>query len=429
MADKKLLKNLSIFDPELFSLLKESHTKQQSMLSLMPTANAISPFSTYLMSSAFASEFLDHHFKEHHGRLEKLAEKRFRELFKADHAIVRVESHAAASRVVLQALCDNGDNILSFNLRKKEHCTGESMRYNFIKFALEPDTLEIDFEKLLKQAKECRPKLIIYSPTNYPKNIDCLKLHDIARTVEARLYIDIGQNAGLIAAGTLPSPVPYADVVTFAANDALHGPQSGIILCKEELAETMDRAVIDTGHFNLKKNMLAAFAMVAKEALTDEYKAYAEEVLLNAKALEEGVRNANSETLLSPTENHLVLVKIPEEQDGETLAAKFAEAGLLVKPERLLTADDNISFPILRLSTLSATTRALTQKEMEEVGWHIGAFLHSPQDKESIKAIARMIKRMVESLPIFAEDWLPELESIDHGKADMAMNAMIHFGV
>lgn len=428
MADKKLLKNMSIFDPELFALLKESHNKQQTCLSLMPTDNAISPFSTYLMGSSLASEFYDHHFKEHHGRIEKLAESRFRELFKADHAIVRVESHAAASRVVLLALCQNGDTILSFNLRKSEHCTGENMKYNFVKFALEPDTLEIDFDKLLKQAKECKPKLIIYSPTNYPKNIDYLKLRDIAKTVDAKLYIDIGQNAGLIAAGTLPSPVPYADVITFAANDALHGPQSGIILCKQDLAETLNRAVINTGHFNLKKNMLAAFAMVAKEAQTDEYKAYTEEVVANARALEEGVKNANTEVLLSPTENHLVLVKIPEGQNGEELAAKFAEGGLLVKPETLMTSDDNISFPILRLSTLSATTRALTPKEMEDVGWHIGEFLHSPQDKESIKTINKMIKRMVEALPIFAEDWLPELESIEHGKADMTLNAMIHFG-
>lgn len=427
MAEKKLLQNMSIFDPELFELLKESHIKQQSCLSLMPTDNAISPFSRYLMGSSLASEFYDHHFKEHHGRIEKMAEKRFRELFKADHAIVRVESHAAASRVVLQALCQNGDTILSFNLRKKEHCTGDSMQFNFIKFALEPDTLEIDFDKLLTQAKERKPKLIIYSPTNYPKNIDYLKLRDIAKAVDAKLYIDIGQNAGLIAAGTLPSPVPYADVVTFAANDALHGPQSGIILCKKELADTMDKAVINTGHFNLKKNMLAAFAMVAKEALTDEYKAYTEEVISNAKALEQGVKNANGEVVLSPTENHLVLVRIPDGQNGDELAAKFAEGGLLVKPELLMTSDDNISYPILRLSSLSATTRALTPKEMEEVGWHIGEFLRCPQDSESIKTISKMIKRMVESLPIFAEDWLPELESIDNSKSEVDVNAMIYF--
>lgn len=427
MADKKLIKNLELFDPELFALVKESHSKQKTTLSLMPTSNAISPFSTFLMGSSLSNEFYDHHFKEHHSRIEKMAEDRFCELFKADHAIVRVESHAAASRVVLQGLLTNGDTILSFNLRKREHCTGENMQYNFVKFALEPDTLEIDFDKLLKQAKDVRPKLIIFSPTNYPKEIDYLRLYEVAKVVEAKLYIDIGQNAGLIAAGTLKSPVPYADVITFAANDALHGPQSGIILCKKALADTLDKAVINTGHFNLKKNMLAAFAMVAKEAQTEEYIEYTKEVIRNAQALEEGVKNANAEVILSPTENHLVLVRLPDEENGEELAAKFAEGGLFVKPEILMTMDDNISYPILRLSSLSATTRALTPKEMEEVGWHIGAFLQSPQDKESIKQIAKMIRRMVESLPIFAEDWLPELESIDTGKNDRAMQAMLHF--
>ena len=429
MADKKLLKNLAIFDPEIFALLEESHVNRQTMLSLMPTDNAISPFSTLLMGSSLASEFYDHHYKGHHGRLEKLAEKRFAELFNAEHAIVRVESHAAASRVVLQAICEKNDRILSFNLRKREHCTGDIMTYDFIKFALEPNTFEIDFEKLAKQANEVKPKLIIYSPTNYPKNIEYGKLAAIAKEAGATLWVDVGQNAGLVAAKVVPSPVPFADVVTFAANDALHGPQSGVILCKNHLAEKMDKTVLDTGHFNMKKNMLAAFAMVAKEAMTDEYRAYAKEVVTNAKALEEGLHNAGVETLCSPTENHLVLAKIPETQDATTLQQRFAECGLLVKAENLMTSDENVNFPILRLSSLNATTRALTPEEMEEVGWGIGAFINSPQDENSVKTLKKMIRRMVETLPIFAEDWLPALESVEQGKADMAINAMIHFRV
>ena len=429
MSNEKLLHNLKTFDPELWEVLQTSLTRQLNTLSLIPTTNAASPFASYLRGSTLGNDFLDHHAAEHCSKLEKMAIRRACALFRAEHAIVRIGNPAVASRVVLQALAHPEDTILSFNLRKQEHCTGSQMQYRFVKFGVEPDTLTIDFGKVRALAHQYRPKIIIFSPVNYPKNIDYAELRKISDEVGAYLWIDLGQNSGLVAAGKIDSPVPYADVATFAASDALHGPQSGIILSKQRFAELLDQTVIDTGHVSLKKNVLAALVVIFREATCEEYGDYAQQVLDNARALERGLKKAGCHLLCSPTENHLVLLHLPESQNGLQAAENLKQAGLLVKPEVLMTADDSISYPILRLSSLDATTRSLQEEDMEKVGQTLGDFLHSPQDSAAQKAVSKVIRKMVENLPLFSEDWLPELESMSEDDADIAMQAMVHWRI
>ena len=426
MDNKKLLRRLKEFDPELWDLLKENTDRQKSMLSLIPTDSAASPFSSYLKGSTLGNDFIGHYSFEHRSRAEILATKRACKLFKAEHAIVRTGNLIAASRVVLQALMKNGDTILSFNLRKKEHCTGELMNYNFVKFAIEPDTFMIDMEKVRKLARLRRPKMIIYSPVNYPHNVDYKKLRGIADEVNAILWVDIGQNSGLVATEEIPSPVAYSDIVTFAASDALHGPQSGIILCKKKFADTLEQAVIDTGHASLKKNVLAALAVTFLEADCDEYKDYARQIILNARALEKGLKSANADVLCSPTENHLVLVKLNSRQNPKLIVDKLAQGRLLVKAETLMTSNENISYPVLRLSSLDPTTRALYEEDMFTVGRTLGEFLKSPQNSIAIKAVDAIIKELVETLPIFSEEWLPGAEISHEVDSDLMMKAMIY---
>ena len=429
MTDEKLLRNLEQFDPELWEALHSALARQISTLSLIPTTNAASPFASYLKGSTLGNDFMDYTAAEHRSRLEKMAARRACTLFGADHAIVRTGNHVAASRVVFHALAKTGDTILSFNLRKQEHCTGEQMQYNFVKFGIEPDNFRIDFDKLRALAREHRPSVIIYSPVNYPYNIDCAELRRIADEVNAILWIDLGQNSGLVAAGKMPSPVPYADVATFAASDALHGPQSGIILAKKKWAAILDQAVIDTGHLSLKKNVLASLVITFREAACDEYKDYAEQTLINARALESGLKDAGAEVLCSPTENHLVLLRLPTNRPGVLTAENLEAAGLLVKPDTLMTANDNISYPILRLSSLDATTRSLQADDMRKVGQILANFLQSSQDAATIRTTGKFIKRLVEDLPLFSEEWLPELEISGDEDADLVMKAMVHWSI
>ncbi len=429
MNNKKLLKQLQAFDPDLWNLLHEALNRQLSTLSLIPTDSAASPFSSYLKGSVLGNDFIGYHTVEHYGRLETMAAKRACEIFNAEHAVVRTGNLIAASRVVLLALLKNGDTILSFNLRKQEHCTGNQMQYNFIKFAIEPDTLRIDFEKVRNLAIQNKPKMIIYSPVNYPHNIDYSKLREIADEVGAYLWIDLGQNAGLIATGKIPSPIPFSDVATFAASDALHGPQTGVILSKKNLAEILDKAVIETGHASLKKNVLAALAITFREATCDGYKEYSDQVLKNARALEKGLKKTNVELLCSPTENHLVLVRLPNHQTANEAVEKLSKGGLLVKGEKLLTSNSNISFPVLRLSSLDPTTRSLNEDDMFVVGETLGNFLNSPRDERAVESVAEIIKEMVEALPLFSDEWLPDAE-ISHGyDPDLMMKAMVYWSI
>ena len=429
MIGKTLFKNLSKFDPDLFDLLKNSLDRQIATLSLIPTDNAASPLSQYLKGSALGNDFIAHNSVEHYSRLEKLAAQRACDLFSAEHAIVRTGNLVAASRVVLQALAKPNDKILSFNLRKSEHCTGAQMQYNFIKFALEPDSLKLNFDKVRYLAMRNRPTLIIYSPVNYPHNIDYKKLRAIADEVGAKLWIDLGQNSGLIATKKIPSPVPYADVATFAASDALHGPQNGIILSTNELADHLEQMVIDTGHVSLKKNVLAALAVSFREAACEEYDDYAQQVLDNARALEKGLLQTGAEVLFNPTENHLVIVRLPDDQDCSKVVDRLAQGGLLVKAETLMTSSENVNYQVLRLSSLDPTTRSLSAEDMFTVGLVLGEFLKSPQDSQAIKSVESVIEEMVENLPLFSEDWLPEEEIIREADNDIMMKTMVYWNM
>ena len=429
MIGKTLFKNLGNFDPDLFNLLKNSLDRQIATLSLIPTDNAASPLSQYLKGSALGNDFIGHNSVEHYSRLEKLAAQRACDLFKAEHAIVRTGNLVAASRVVLQALAKPNDTILSFNLRKSEHCSGSQMQYKFIKFALEPDTLKLNFDKVRYLAMRNKPSLMIYSPVNYPHNINYKKLRSIADEVGANLWIDLGQNSGLIAANKIASPVKYADVATFAASDALHGPQNGIILSKNKLADHLETMVIETGHVSLKKNVLAALAISLREAACEEYDDYAQQVLDNARALEKGLQQAGVDVLFAPTENHLVIVRLPDGQDGSIVADKLAQGGLLVKAEQLMTSSDSITYPVLRLSSLDPTTRSLGADDMFTVGLVLGEFLKSSKDERAIKAVESVIEEMVENLPLFSEDWLPEAEIVREADSDLMMKTMVYWNM
>lgn len=422
MQNQNLTESLAAFDPEIYGLLQEEVQKQRFTLSLLPTSNAVSPFSAYLKGSIFGNGYLDHHAVQSHIKLEKIAEERAAKLFGADHAIVRISDIAAASRVVFHALCMDGDTVLSFNRRKSEHCSGEHLHFEFISFSIEPDTEVIDLERVKQIAEARKPRLIIYSPVNYPLHLDYKALRAIADSVGAYLWVDIGQNAGCVAAGCSPSPVPYADVVTFPTGDSLRGPQSAVILTTAKLAEMMDKTVLDTGHSMVKKNVLAALATTFLEAGSEAFKAYCQQVLKNARAFEKGLREAGIQTLCGDTENHLILARIPADKDAHVIAEKLGEAGFLVKHDEMLTADASLTFPVLRLSVLDPTTRALKEMALQTAGRVIGEFILSAADEAAIQKARTQVRAMLMSKPLFSDEWLPANINLTPGYGQKDLN-------
>lgn len=407
--------SLERFDPEIYDLLQEEIRRQRYLLSLLPTSNAISPLAACLKGSIFGNTYLDHHAASGKVELEKIASRRACRLFGSEHAIVRISNISTASRVVFYALAKPHDTVLSFNLRKQEHCTGENLDFNFVKFGISPDTQTIDLDELERIATAAKPRLIIYSPVNYPKQMDYRRLRTIAGKVGAFLWVDIGQNAGAVAAGAAPSPVPYADVVTCPTNDSLHGPQGALILTTKELAGRLEQTVLDTGHTSVKKNMLAALATALREAGTPVFKEYCEQVQKNALALEKGLQKAGVKVLCAPTETHLVIVGLPADAKDEETCDKLNAAGFLVKTDHVPSGAEDTLLPALRLSSLAPTTRGLTEQQMEDAGTLLGEFLLSPQSEENARAVRQRIYALLSEMPLFSEAWLPP-------KADSAVS-------
>lgn len=408
MQIQTLTESLAAFDPEIYALMQEEIQKQRYTLSLLPTSNAVSPFSAYLKGSIFGNGYLDHHAAQSQVKLEEIAAARAEQLFGADHAIVRIADIATASRVVFHGLLkEEGGTVLSFNRRKQEHCTGGWMDFDFVNFSIEPDTELIDLEHVARIAKARRPRLIIYSPVNYPRKLDLARLRAIADEVGAYLWIDIGQNAGAVAAGVATSPFPAADVVTFPTNDSLHGPQSAVILTTQALAGRMDQAVLDTGHGLVKKNVLAALATTFLEAGTAPFRACCEQVLKNARALEKGLHDAGAGTLCGQTDSHLVLARLPEDAAPEEFAQKLNEAGFMVKADCMMTADEGLAFPILRLSALDPTTRGMKETSLQTVGRVLGEFLLSARDAAAVQKARAQIRALLLDKPLFSDEWVP----------------------
>lgn len=405
MKKELLLSKLQAFDPEIFALLQDEIQRQRYMLSLVPNNNAMSPFAYYLEGSLLANSAFDaHNPLSSSVNLEELAIKRAKKLFGSEHAIVRLGNIGAASRVVCLALLEPESRVLSFNLRKHEHCKG--LNFTFRNFGIDAKKQTLDWDEVERTAKEAKPHMIIFSPVSYPRNANYRRLSEIAQKVGAYLWVDIGQSVGLVAAGLLPSPVPFADVVTFPTNDSLHGPDGAIVLSTKEVSKKLDEAVINTGHTSLHINHMAALAAALLEAGTETFRQYGKQVLANSKELEHALEKNEIPLLCDGTDTHLVLPLLSSELQKTDMTEYMAKAGFQVKEDRVPTMAQDVFLPALRLSSLTPTIRSLKEKEIAEVGALLGSALKKKLPDAELEAMRNRIATLVMNKPIFSEEWL-----------------------
>ena len=425
MKKEKLLSSLQAFDPEIFALLQEEIQRQRYMLSLVPNNNAMSPFAHYLEGSLLANSAFDtQNSMASSMNLEELAIKRAKRLFNSEHAIVRLGNIGAASRVVCLALLEPNSRVLSFNLRKQEHCKGLS--FTFKNFGIDAKKHVLDWDEVEQRAEETRPQLIIFSPVSYPRNANYRRLAEIAHKAGAYLWVDIGQSVGLVAAGILPSPVPFADVVTFPTNDSLHGPDGAIVLSTKEIGDRLDAAVINTGHTSLHINHMAALAAALLEASTETFRQYGKQVLANSKALEHALEKHSLPLLCDGTDTHLVLPLLSPELAAIDITAYMGKAGFQVKADRVPTMQMEQFLPALRLSSLTPTIRALKEKEIAEVGALLGKTLQKVLSDEELEAIRNQIATLVMNKPIFSEEWLTSSKIAAHAFYNSSNSSAAH---
>jgi len=408
MKKKELLNHLKSFDEEIFTLLEDEEQRQRYTLSFLPNTNAMSPFAAYLEGSILTNSIFDHHDETTSGgiHLESIVQTRARTLFGSDHAIVRLGSIASASRVVFQGLLQPGDCVLSFNLRKKDHSTGLS--YVFENYGIDPSTQQIDWGEVRAHAERVRPRLIIFSPVSYPRTVDYRILYEIAQSVDAYLWVDISQCVGLVAAGLLPSPVALADVVTFSTSESLRGPDGAVILCKRDIAACMDAAIVNTGHVALHMNHLAALGVVLREAASEKFRRYGEQVLKNAEVLARALADHGASVLCGGTDTHLVLASATGSVNMDEASNVINRMGIRVRVEDIPTMNPGLFLHALRLSTSNPTTRSLKEEDMAYIGLLLAKPLTQILSPEEIEQSHQEIVALVKDSPIASEEWLGE---------------------
>ena len=369
-------------DPEVAEAMGKELGRQRRNLELIASENIVSPAVIAAMGSVLTNKYAEGYpGKRYYGGceyvdvVEEIARKRACELFGADHANVQPHSGAQANFAVYFALLKPGDTVLGMSLAEGGHLTHGSpvnmsgSYYNFVSYGVDPVTHRIDYDKLAQQAMEVKPKLIVAGASAYPRIIDFERLHQIAKDCGAYLMVDMAHIAGLVAAGEHPNPVPWADIVTTTTHKTLRGPRGGMILCKEEFAKAIDKAVFPGTQGGPLMHIIAAKAVCFGEALKPEFKEYQHRVVENAKALAAGLTNRGLKLVSGGTDNHLMLLDL----SGMEITGKELEKRL---DEVYITANKNTvpneqRSPFitsgLRLGTPAVTTRGLDTADMDVI--------------------------------------------------------------
>ena len=386
MVDKNI-GFITDYDPELGAAMGAELARQRRGIELIASENFVSEPVMAAMGSILTNKYAEGYpGKRYYGGcecvdvVENIARERACKLFGAEHANVQPHSGAQANMAVYFALLKPGDTVLGMNLAHGGHLTHGSpvnmsgSYFHFVPYGVDSETGRINYEKLREIALEAKPKLIVAGASAYPRIIDFEKIAAVAKEVGAYFMVDMAHIAGLVAAGLHPSPVPYADVVTTTTHKTLRGPRGGMILCREELAKQIDKAIFPGTQGGPLMHIIAAKAVCFGEALKPEFKTYQEQILKNAKALEKSLLAEGFDLVSGGTDNHLLLVDLrPMNITGKELEHRLVEVYITVK-KNAIPHDPQSPFITsgIRVGTPAATSRGLKEEDMAVVGHLIG---------------------------------------------------------
>ncbi len=369
-------------DREIADLIEEETKRQQSKIELIASENFVSKAVMAAMGSTLTNKYAEGYpGKRYYGgcevvdKIEDLARERAKELFGADHANVQPNSGSQANQAVFFAVLKPGDTVMGMNLSHGGHLTHGSpvnisgKHYNIVSYEVDKETGLIDYECVRGKALEHRPKMIIAGASAYARAIDFKKFKEIADEVGAYLMVDMAHIAGLIAAGLHPSPVPYADFVTTTTHKTLRGPRGGMILCKEEHAKAIDKAIFPGIQGGPLMHVIAGKAVCFKEALTEEFNTYQKQVIENAKALCNALIDRGFTIVSGGTDNHLMNVDLRNKQiTGKDAEHLLDEIGITCN-KNTIPFDPESPFVTsgIRLGTPAVTTRGMKEEDMTEI--------------------------------------------------------------
>ncbi|HIS75999.1 MAG TPA: serine hydroxymethyltransferase [Candidatus Merdivicinus excrementipullorum] len=369
------------YDPEVAEAMGLELKRQRRNIELIASENIVSPAVMAAMGSVLTNKYAEGYpGKRYYGGcedvdiVEEIARKRACQLFGAEHANVQPHSGAQANLAVYFALLKPGDTVLGMNLAHGGHLTHGSpvnlsgSYYNFVPYGINDEGF-LDYDALMKQAMEVKPKLIVAGASAYPRAIDFAKLREIADACGAYLMVDMAHIAGLVAGGQHMNPVPYADVVTTTTHKTLRGPRGGMILCKEELAKVIDKAIFPGTQGGPLMHIIAAKAVCFGEALKPEFKDYAKRIVDNAQALAAGLTKRGFQLVSGGTDNHLMLVDLRGfDITGKDFEKKLDEVYITVN-KNAIPNDPQSPFITsgIRVGTPAVTTRGFDTEDMDVI--------------------------------------------------------------
>ncbi len=408
------LNELNAVDPEIKSAIERELERQRSNIELIASENFVSKAVMAAMGSPMTNKYAEGYpGKRYYGGCEKvdiaenLAIERAKKLFGAEHANVQPHSGAQANMAVFFAVLKPGDTVMGMNLAHGGHLTHGSpvnmsgKQYNIIPYGVEKETGKIDYDEVRRLALEHKPKLIVAGASAYSRIIDFEKFSDVAKEVGAYLMVDMAHIAGLVAAGLHPNPVPYADFVTTTTHKTLRGPRGGLILCKEENAKLIDKAIFPGIQGGPLMHVIAAKAVCFKEALSDEFKQYAKQVVKNAKVLAEGLVSNGFDIVSGGTDNHLMLVDLQSMNITGKEAEKRLDEVCITCNKNAIPFDPQKPFVTsgIRLGTPAVTSRGMIEEDMTEIADIIGLVI---KDFEGNKAEAKArVEKLVLKYPLY----------------------------
>ena len=406
------------YDPEVGAALEQELGRQRRNLELIASENIVTPQVMMAMGTVPTNKYAEGYpGKRYYGGceyvdvIENLAIERAKKLFGSEHVCVQPHSGASANMAVYQAFLKPGDTVMGLNLDHGGHLTHGSpvnmsgILYRFVPYSINDEGF-LDYDEILRIAKECQPKMIVAGASAYPRAIRFDLFAEIAKEVGAILFVDMAHIAGLVAAGLHQSPVPYADVVTTTTHKTLRGPRGGMILCKEEHAKAINKAVFPGTQGGPLEHVIAAKAVAFGEALDPSYKEYQKQVQKNAKAMAEAFTKRGYKIVSEGTDNHLMLVdlrtKFPE-LTGK-LAEKCLVAADITTNKNMVPFDSRSPFQTsgLRFGTPAITTRGLKEDKMEEIVALIDRVLSDPENEANIAAVRKEVNAMMANYPLFA---------------------------
>ncbi len=411
MLDFSVLKNA---DEELYLSVKDEFERQQNNIELIASENIVSEAvlaaaGTHL-TNKYAEGYPD---KRYYGGCvhvdvaESLAIERAKKLFGADHANVQPHCGANANFAVYVALCTPGDTIMGMNLAHGGHLTHGSKAnvsgkyFNIVPYGVSQETGAIDYDEVEKIALECKPKLIVAGASAYPRTLDFKRFREIADKVGAYLMVDMAHIAGLVAAGEHPNPVPYADVVTTTTHKTLRGPRGGMILCKEEHAKAIDKAVFPGTQGGPLMHIIAAKAVAFKEALTDDFKAYQHQIVLNAKAMENTFKKHGINMVSGGTDNHLILLNLlGTGMTGKELNDLTEQVNITLNKNAIPWDPEKPTVTSgVRIGTPAITTRGFKEEDCALVAELIVDIIKNRE--ASFDRVRAEVKKLTEKYPIY----------------------------